>query len=145
MKDKLQYLLDVHEIREVSVRYNRYADASDGQRFAALFTEDGEFDIVGDRTYRGRAEIASVCNGSTGIMHIAVDSIVEVNGDSAIQTSKLIVGKISQDSGSMDFIGTTTMRDFFVREDGSWLIKRRQSHLDTDPKTALARLDVKAG
>ena len=144
MNEKLQYLLDVHEIREVSVRYNRYADASQGDRFASLFTEDGEFDIVGNRTYRGRAEIASVCNGSVNILHIAVDSIVEVNGDSATQESKLIVGKISADRASMDFIGTTTMRDNFVRQDGRWLIKRRQSHLDTDPAAALSRLAVKA-
>lgn len=61
MNDKLQYLLDLDEIRRVSVLYNRYADASDGEAFASLFTEDGEFDIVGNRTYRGREEIASVC------------------------------------------------------------------------------------
>ena len=30
MDDRLQYLLDVHEIREISVLYNRYADACDG-------------------------------------------------------------------------------------------------------------------
>lgn len=144
MNNKLQYLFDVHEIREVSTRYNRYADASDGAQFARLFTEDGEFDIVGDRTYRGRAEIASVCNGSIGILHIAVDSMVEVDGDSATQLSKLIVGKFSEDKASLAFIGTTTMRDEFVRCDGNWLIRRRQSHLDTDPKAALAQLEVKA-
>lgn len=144
MNKKLQYLIDVHEIREISVLYNRYADASEGDRFASLFTDDGEFEIVGDRSYRGRDEIASVCNGSIGIIHIAVDSIVEVDGDSATQTSKLIVGKIGQDKASMEFIGTTTMRDLFTRHNGQWLIKRRQSHLDTDPQAALARLDVKA-
>jgi len=144
MNEKLQYLLDIHEIREVSVRYNRYADASQGERFASLFTEDGEFDIVGNQTYRGRTEIASVCNGSVDILHIAVDSIVEVNGNGATQESKLIVGKISADRCSMEFIGTTTMRDIFIRHDGRWLIKRRQSHLDTDPVAALSRLAVKA-
>jgi uncharacterized protein (TIGR02246 family) len=145
MDDKLQYLLDIHEIRQVSVRYNRYADASDGEHFAALFTEDGEFDIVGNQTYHGRKEIASVCNGSIGIVHLAVDSIVEVDGDHATQTSKLIIGKIADDKSSMDLIGTTTMRDQFVRQGGQWLIKRRQSHIDTDPQAALARLAVKAG
>lgn len=77
-------------------------------------------------------------------MHIAVDSAVEVNGDSATQTSKLIVGKISADRASMDFVGTTTMRDQFVRQDGKWRIRRRQSHLDIDPQAALARLAVRA-
>lgn len=144
MEDKLQYLLDVDEIRRVSVFYNRYADASDGEAFASLFTEDGEFDIVGNQTYRGRVEIASVCNGSVGIVHIAVDSVIEVDRDNAAQTSKLIVGKISADKASMDFVGTTTMRDQFVRQGGHWLIRRRQSHLDTDPQAALARLAVRA-
>ena len=144
MDKRLQHILDVHEIREVSIRYNRAADVSDGAAFAALFTADGEFDIVGNRTYRGRTEIASVCSGSHNIMHIAVDSQVEVNGDTATQISKLIVGKISDDRASMQFIGTTTMTDLFVREDGRWLIRRRQSHLDTDPAVALSRLAVKA-
>ena len=144
MEDKLRQLLDIHEIRQVSIRYNRHADACEGEQFAALFTEDGEFDIVGNRTYRGRKEIASVCYGSVGIVHLAIDSIVEVDGDTATQTSKLIVGKIAEDKSSMEFIGTTTMRDQFVRQGGQWLIKRRQSHLDTDPQAALARLAVKA-
>jgi len=142
MDERLQYLLDVHEIREVSVRYNRYADACDGERFASLFTEDGEFDIVGARTFRGRAEIAAVCDGSHGILHIAVDSEVDVQGDTASQTSKLIVGKFTEDRSHLDLIGTTTMRDTFVRQDGGWKIRWRQSHLDTDPAATLARLQV---
>jgi uncharacterized protein (TIGR02246 family) len=142
MDDRLQYLLDVHEIREVSVLYNRYADACDGENFASLFTEDGEFDIVGARTFHGREEIGAVANGSYGIMHIAVDSMVEVDGDTATQTSKLIVGKFSPNRATLDLIGTTTMRDVFVRQDGRWRIKRRQSHLDTDPAATLARLAV---
>ena len=144
MNDKLQKLLDIHEIREVSIRYNRHADACEGEQFAALFTEDGEFDIVGNQTYHGREEIASVCYGSVGIVHLAIDSIVDVDGDTATQTSKLIIGKVAPDQSSMDLIGTTTMRDQFVRQNGQWLIKRRQSHIDTDPQVALARLAVKA-
>lgn len=142
MDDRLQYLLDVHEIREVSARYNRYADACDGQKFASLFTEDGEFDIVGARTFKGRAEIGAVADGSHGILHLAVDSIVEVDGDRATQSSKLIVGKFNADRTSVDILGTTTMTDVFVRQDGRWLIERRQSHLDIDPVATLARLAV---
>ena len=142
MNDRLQYLLDVHEIREVSVLYNRYADACDGEKFASLFTEDGEFDIVGARTFRGRAEIGAVADGSHGILHIAVDSIVAVDGDTATQNSKLIVGKFNADRTGMEIVGTTTMRDVFVRQDGQWRIKRRQSHLEIDPAAALERLAV---
>lgn len=145
MHDRLQYLLDVHEIRETSVLYNRYADACDGEKFAALFTEDGEFDIVGAGVFRGRAEIGAVADGSHGILHLAVDSIVEVDGDTATQQSKLIVGKYNADRTSVDLIGTTTMRDVFVRQADGWRIKRRQSHLDIDPAAALARLAVHTG
>ena len=145
MDDRLQYLLDVHEIREVSARYNRYADACDGQKFASLFTEDGEFDIVGARTFKGREEIGAVADGSHGILHLAVDSIINVDGDRATQSSKLIVGKFNADRTSVDILGTTTMTDVFVRQDGRWLIKRRQSHLDIDPAATLARLAVHTG
>lgn len=140
MEARLQYLLDVHEIREISVRYNRYADACEGEKFAALFTADGEFDIVGAGTFRGREEIAALCNGSHGVLHLAVDSMVDVHGDTATQTSKLIVGKFSADRTSVEILGTMTISDLFVRHDGQWLIKRRQSHLDIDPAAALARL-----
>lgn len=142
MDDRLQYLLDVHEIREISVLYNRYADACDGEKFASLFTEDGEFDIVGARTFRGRAEIGAVADGSHGILHIAVDSIIDVDGDTATQTSKLIVGKFDAGRTALEIVGTTTMRDVFVRQHEGWRIKRRQSHLDIDPAAALARLAV---
>lgn len=142
MDDRLQYLLDVHEIREISVLYNRYADACDSEKFASLFTEDGEFDIVGARTFRGRAEIGAVADGSHGILHIAVDSIIDVDGDTATQTSKLIVGKFNAGRTALEIVGTTTMRDMFVRQHGGWRIKRRQSHLDIDPAATLVRLAV---
>lgn len=142
MDDRLQYLLDVHEIREVSTLYNRYADACDGEKFASLFTEDGEFDIVGARTFKGRAEIGEVAGGSHDILHLAVDSIINVDGDRATQTSKLIVGKFNPDRTSLEIVATTTMNDVFVRQEGGWRIKRRQSHLDVDPAATLARLAV---
>lgn len=140
MPDRLQYLWDVHAIREVSLRYNRYADAADGESFASLFTEDGEFDIVGNKLYRGRAEIAAVCAAAKGIVHLSLDSQVEIDGDTARQTSKLIVLRLAADKSSLEFVSTTTLTDRFVRRGDTWLIKRRRSHLDLDPAISLARL-----
>ena len=48
--DSLQYLSDYVAIRQLNVTYNRYADLADGKSYSNLFTEDAEFNIVGEAT-----------------------------------------------------------------------------------------------
>jgi uncharacterized protein (TIGR02246 family) len=133
-------LSDVEAIRRISVLYNRYADACDGERFASLFTEDGVFDIVGAGVFVGRSEIASVCRAANGIVHLVADSMVDVSGSTATQASKLILFTVTSDQSAMSFAATTSIQDDFVKLDGRWFIKRRRSCLDT--KVALSRLGL---
>lgn len=143
MEASIQKLLDIHEIREISVKYNRYADNADGDSFAALWVEDGEFDIVGDKVYRGHEEIAFACRAAQEVLHFAVDSQIEVDGDTATQKSKLLLYHLSTDRKSLDFACTTTISDKFVRIKGQgWKIKYRSSTIDLDKDVAFRRMNL---
>lgn len=140
MEHQLQYLLDVHAIREISVLYNRYADAADGDAFASLWVEDGEFNIAGDRIYKGREEIATACRAAEEVIHIATDSQIAIDTNSAHQTSKMILFHLSKDRKSQEFSATTTVTDSFAKREGKWYFKSRRSLLDIDFSIAMSKL-----
>jgi len=55
--DPLQYLSDYVAIRQLNATYNRYADLADGKSYSNFFTEDAEFNIVGEGIYVGREQM----------------------------------------------------------------------------------------
>lgn len=143
MEANIQKLLDIQEIRHISASYNRYADVADGESFAALWVEDGgEFDIVGAKVFHGREEIAAVCSSAKEILHFAVDSQIEVDGNTATQSSKLLLFHREIDGSALDFACTTTMTDKFVKIDGKWFIKRRQSNIDMNKESAFLKMKL---
>jgi len=142
LEAKVQHLLDIEEIRDISKRYNRYADAADGDQFAALWTDDGEFDIVGDKVYRGHNEIAFACRAATEVLHFAVDSEITVEGDTAGQISKLILFHRQPDGQSVEFACTTTITDKLVKIGGKWFFKSRRSHTDVVFPVAIKKLGL---
>lgn len=139
----VQHLLDMNEIREISVKYNRYADAADGNAFASLWIEDGEFDIVGDKVYRGHDEIAFACRAAKEVLHFVVDSQIQIDGDRATQKSKLLLYHLALDRQSLDFACTTTLTDEFVRVNGGgWKIKYRRSEIDMAKEVAFRKMNL---
>ena len=56
-KTEMQNLLDYVAIRQLNAKYNRYADLADGTSYSNLFTEDAEFNIVGEATYIGPQDL----------------------------------------------------------------------------------------
>ncbi|KAK9379075.1 uncharacterized protein V2V93DRAFT_373959 [Kockiozyma suomiensis] len=142
MEAKIRYLLDIQEIRDISIRYNRYADAADGDNFASLWIENGEFDIAGDKVYKGHEEIAFACRAATEVLHFSVDSNIEINGDTATQTSKLLLFHRDPDGSSLDFACTTTLTDQFARVNGKWFIKYRKSKIDMDKDQAFKKMKL---
>ncbi|KAK7207666.1 hypothetical protein BZA70DRAFT_271892 [Myxozyma melibiosi] len=143
MEAKIQELLDIQEIRDISIRYNRYADAADGDSFASLWLDDGEFDIHGDKVYKGHEEIAFACRAATEVLHFVVDSQVTVEGETARQTSKLLLFHRDQpERKDIEFACTTTLSDVFVKRDGKWYIKYRQSKIDMDKDSAFRKMKL---
>ncbi|EXJ83037.1 hypothetical protein A1O3_06854 [Capronia epimyces CBS 606.96] len=142
LEAQIQQLLDTQAIRDISALYNRYADAADGDKFAALWTEDGEFEIVGDKVYRGREEIAFACRAATEVLHFAVDSQVKIDGDKAEQASKLLLCHLAPDHKTLEFACTTTITDRFVKQEGKWFIKHRKSHTDLEFPVAIKAMGL---
>ena len=90
----------------LSARYNRLADLGDGESYSKLFTEDAEFEIVGNRVYRGRKEIASAASATKVTVHITMDPVIELNGDEATQRSRLITCYRALDISRNEFVAT---------------------------------------
>jgi hypothetical protein len=138
MRDNLRYLLDYVAIRELCARYNRYADAGDGENYAELFTEDAEFHIVGpgkgvywnDGVYRGRQEIASCCARVMTTVHITTDPLIEIQGDLAQQTSRTLIGFLSADRLRNEIVATGIYRDELKRTPEGWRFYRRRAEID---------------
>src|SRR4029078_1524808 len=114
-----EYLADYVEIRELSARYNLYANAGDGESYAQLFTEDGEFHS-GGHVYKGRAELARVAGSVPEIVHITTDPIIDVDGDEATQYSQKVSAHRALDKTSNTFVGTGTYVDQLVRTELGW-------------------------
>lgn len=91
MTESLDPFGDQWEIRQVIERYASAVDRGDGAAAAALFTDDGEFEIWLDPTQdqptstrRGPAEITAAINGLRGnylTQHVIASSVIDVNVD----------------------------------------------------------------
>jgi hypothetical protein len=124
-----QYVQDYIAIRDISARFNRYSDFSQGAELAQLFTEDGEWDIQGDRVHKGWAEIEAKCQGDV-IVHMHVDPIIEIDGDEATQSARLFVTSKAPDGSSVGFVTTGMYLDKLVRTPTGWKFKVRRVELD---------------
>jgi 3-phenylpropionate/cinnamic acid dioxygenase small subunit len=138
----LQTISDYLEIRDLCGRYNRYADIGDGEMYASVYTEDGEFRTVGDRVCRGREEIAAQGASRTTCVHITADPMIEVNGDTARQTSRLLAFYRANDASENYFVATGWYTDELVRTPEGWRIAVRTVKLDLDTDEAMKRLQV---
>jgi len=124
-------VVDFLAIRQLSARYNRFADAADGEAFAALFTPDGVFEIRGNR-YVGAQEIAAVCARTVGVVHITTDPLVDIDGDTAVQTSRVIAVHAAPDKSDVRFVSTGNYTDRLVRTSEGWLFAHRRGELDLE-------------
>jgi len=90
VESRVRRLEDIHDIQTLKAHYASYANVGEGSgnvaKFAALFAEDGVWDLRG-KILAGREEIAAHLShvetlGYVGL-HFALNPRVEVNGDEA--------------------------------------------------------------
>jgi uncharacterized protein (TIGR02246 family) len=129
----LATLLDRIEIRELSARYNHAFDDALSEEFAATFTQDGVFEMVGTRTLVGRSEIAAFTAGiGWGVVHATTDAIVEVMGDSARQVCTLLVATRNRAGKRQHLLATGRYTDTLERTDEGWRFAKRSAAMDRD-------------
>jgi uncharacterized protein (TIGR02246 family) len=117
---------DRDAIRHVMARYCLYMDASRGDEFASLFTEDGSFDTQMGDPVVGRAALSSLATmAPAGAMHhMFTNLVIDVDGDEAVCNASAVV--LSKGA----IVMSAHTHDELQRVDGEWLIKLRTFEAD---------------
>lgn len=127
-------LLRDHEaIRALTARYNSAFDDVEPEAFAAQFTEDGIFEIVGSARLVGRTQIAAAVRAiGFGVVHATTDPVITIDGDVAIQECTLLVVQRSRERAPQRLLATGRYRDTVVRTAEGWKFAHRVADLDRD-------------
>jgi uncharacterized protein (TIGR02246 family) len=103
-EERLQRLLDEAEIRDLLLAFAHGLDARDWTAYAETFTEDGVFQILGQRRV-GRAEIAAGPERDLTrfdrTQHFSTNHLIAIDGDAATARSYLLAIHIP-DAGEPD-------------------------------------------
>jgi hypothetical protein len=130
MDDRIQGMLDHHEIRKTLSEYCHGCDRCDKPRMGSVYLDDS-WDDHGTVKAPGPefTEIMSdqIINGTLSMYHLLGQSTINVVGDEAgAETYFLAASQVAEDDGT---VTTNQLGGRFVdtlrREDGRWLIKRR--------------------
>lgn len=138
--DPLQYLSDYVAIRQLNATYNRYADLADGKSYSSLFTEDAEFNIVGEGIYVGREQIAARCNATTTAVHVTTEPELDINGDIAQQRVRMLTVLQDGNGARNEFVASGWYIDELKRTEEGWRYHRRRVELDLDINAVLAKV-----
>jgi ketosteroid isomerase-like protein len=148
---RVRALEDQAEIMQLVAQYGPAVDSGSGEAAAALWTEDGVFDVAGYMTMRGQADIAAMVNGDGhqglirgGCGHVLTVPHIMIDGDQA--TGRSYALNIRWDAGSDRFwvgrVSANTWR--WVRTAHGWRIAERvNANLDgtAGPRRMLAPQD----
>lgn len=126
-------LTDQLEIRELTARYNRAADAGDGEGFAATFTADGSLVMAGETLCSGEAELVAFAGKPRGTVHATTDPVLSVKGDEATQECTLLLFRTARDGTSVRLENTGRYEDELVRTKDGWRFRRRSVLFDASP------------
>jgi ketosteroid isomerase-like protein len=142
MKYDLQALSDIAEIRQLNASYNRAADRGDGITYASHFTEDAEFEIVGNRIYCGRTEIAQAASATTVTVHVTTEPEIDLDGDFATQRVRMLAVVFDPSSRRNEFVSSGWYEDLLHRTDAGWKYKFRRARLDLDIQMVFEKMGI---
>ena len=122
------------EINDLLARYVLYADAANGDAFAAMFTEDGEL-VFSGRTIKGRANLAKHISGKTRrTLHLAGAPLLAqmAPGRMRVRSELLFMAENPQDMPSAgqsapQTIGFSMYDDDIVLTPQGWKFARREA------------------
>ena len=120
---------DVVAITQLIAAYGPAVDVGDGDAVAALFTEDGWYDVAG-RRFEGRPAIAAMVHGgghqgliAEGVAHVMGLPHVVVDGDRATAVNQTVVYR----AGSVWRVAAN--RWSLVRTAQGWRVASRTNRL----------------
>ena len=131
---RLALLEDREAIRTLIAGYGPLADCGDSDALARLWTEDGEYEVVGFATVRGHAGIAALIEGdyhralmADGCAHLLGPVAVEVSGDTALARGHSVVFRHGPDGFAAHRVAAN--RWDLVRTAQGWRARRRANAL----------------
>jgi hypothetical protein len=142
MAYNLLELSDIAEIRQLNARYNRLADQGESEAYANCYTEDAEFEIVGNRTYCGRVEIAAAVAATQVTVHVTTEPEIELNGDTARQRVRMLSIVRAPDASRNEFVASGWYIDTLKRTSGGWLFQTRRVQLDLSIQEVFQKMGV---
>ena len=143
MQNDLEYFANYVEIRQLNAKYNRLADEGNGEAYSLLFTEDAEFNIVGNRIYRGRTEIAAAASATKVTVHITTEPELEIKGKIAKQRVRMLTFYREPGGTQNDFVATGWYIDELKHTNEGWRYHRRRVELDLKIDKVLERMTIK--
>lgn len=117
---------------ELAIRglIERYADAvnrRDAADWAALWTEDGVWEVFGTEI-TGRDAVVGAWSGAmqgfSFVFHLAHSAVIEVEGDTA--SGRWTVSEQLMDAAGTPSVLLALYHDRYRRESGEWKIERRR-------------------
>ncbi|MCX7284950.1 MAG: nuclear transport factor 2 family protein [Novosphingobium sp.] len=133
---RLQMLEDREAIREIIARYGPLADRGDAPALAALWEEDGTYEVTGFATARGRAEIAALIDApyhrelmAGGCAHVLGPVAVTLSANSATAVGHSLVFRHHE--GTFSVLRVSANRWTLRRDphDGQWRVPHRANAL----------------
>lgn len=131
MADRIRRLEDIEAIRNLIAAYGPLADSGDAKGVAALWSENGAYDVGGFGVANGHSEIAALITGEThqnlmaqGCAHILSPHHIVLDGESAIATGYSTVFRKVGDSYEPWRVAFNRW-ELKRQAEGKWLVERR--------------------
>lgn len=126
-------------IREMFAKYCFYTDSGQFEKYAALFTEDCDWDGGPFGRQQGRANLLAFLksggDAATKMRHHNTNLVIEVNGNEARATSYIQVLGIGGEMPVAYFAGIYF--DHLIKQNGRWMFKQRKIRTDFSEAVAI--------
>jgi 3-phenylpropionate/cinnamic acid dioxygenase small subunit len=134
-------IADRFAIRELTARYNDAIDDGRLDDYLACFTPDGVFEIDGLGRGQGPAQIRPMVEPISPIaVHLTLDAVVDVDGDTATQRCRFLLGRRAPDRSDFSIVTSGRYRDRLVRTPDGWRFVERHAAFDIDPAAVVKHL-----
>lgn len=147
LEKRMKHLEDRLAIYDLVASYGPAVDAGDAPTTAALWIEDGVYD-VDTGTYEGHDGIVAMVDSrphqrliARGCAHVTSPPRIELDGDAAVAVSQSQLVLRREDGSGFDVVRATAHRWELVRMHEGWRVHRRTSRLldGSDAARALLR------
>lgn len=149
LEQRLAALEDREAIRDLIAHYGPLADRGDAAALAALWAEDGAYEVIGFAVARGHAAIAALIDGpvhralmADGCAHLLGPVAITLNGDHAVARGHSVVFRHA--AGTFAAHRVAANRWTLARGDAGWRVVHRANALLDGAEAARVLLSTPA-